>query len=77
MAGTLGGYGEKYRHISLKERDRIAEMKSLGHTVTEIAEALSLCSVPKSLLQAVTSTTDPPRPLIFSSSSSSTLLIVL
>ena len=27
-------------HISLDERDRIAEMKSLGHTVTEIAEAL-------------------------------------
>jgi IS30 family transposase len=40
MAGTLGGYGEKYRHISLEARDRIAEMKSLGHTVTEIAEAL-------------------------------------
>ncbi|MDP3028457.1 MAG: hypothetical protein Q8O04_02995 [Deltaproteobacteria bacterium] len=22
MAGTLGGYGKKYRHISLEERDR-------------------------------------------------------
>src|SRR4030042_5226662 len=32
--------GKRYRHISLEERDRIAEMKSLGHTVTEIAEAL-------------------------------------
>jgi len=32
--------GKKYRHISLEERDRIAKMKSLGHTVTEIAEAL-------------------------------------
>ncbi|MDI6789653.1 MAG: helix-turn-helix domain-containing protein [Thermodesulfobacteriota bacterium] len=32
--------GKKYRHISLEERDRIAEMKSLGQTVTEIAEAL-------------------------------------
>jgi IS30 family transposase len=29
-----------YRQISLEERDRIAEMKSLGHTVTEIAMAL-------------------------------------
>ena len=29
-----------YKHISLEERDRIAEMKSLGHTVTEIAMAL-------------------------------------
>lgn len=29
-----------YRHISLEERDRIAEMKSLGHTVTEIAMEL-------------------------------------
>ena len=26
-----------YEHIRLEERDRIAEMKSLGHTVTEIA----------------------------------------
>ena len=25
--------GKRYRHISLEERDRIAEMKSLGHTV--------------------------------------------
>ena len=32
--------GKKYRHISLEERDRITEMKALGHTVTEIAEAL-------------------------------------
>ena len=32
--------GKRYRHISLEERDRIAEMKSLGHTVTEIAETL-------------------------------------
>ena len=32
--------GKRYRHISLEERDRIAEMKSLGRTVTEIAEAL-------------------------------------
>jgi len=32
--------GKQYMHISLEERDRIAEMKSLGHTVTEIAEAL-------------------------------------
>ena len=32
--------GKRYRHINLEERDRIAEMKSLGHTVTEIAEAL-------------------------------------
>jgi IS30 family transposase len=32
--------GKRYRHISLEERDRIAEMKSLGHTVTEIAEEL-------------------------------------
>jgi IS30 family transposase len=29
-----------YRHISLEERDRIAEMKSLGQTVTEMAMAL-------------------------------------
>jgi IS30 family transposase len=32
--------GKRYRHISLEERDRIAEMKSLGHTVTDIAVAL-------------------------------------
>ena len=25
--------GKRYRHISLEERDRIAEMESLGHTV--------------------------------------------
>jgi len=31
---------KRYRHISLEERDRIAEMKSLGHTVTDIAVAL-------------------------------------
>jgi IS30 family transposase len=29
-----------YKHISLEERDRIAEMKALGHTVTDIAMAL-------------------------------------
>jgi IS30 family transposase len=29
-----------YRHISLEERDKIAEMKSLGQTVTEMAMAL-------------------------------------
>jgi len=29
-----------YRHISLEERDRIAEMKSLGQTVTDMAIAL-------------------------------------
>lgn len=29
-----------YRHISLEERDRIAEMRSLGQTVTEMAMAL-------------------------------------
>jgi len=29
-----------YKHISLEERDRIAEMKSLGHTGTDIAIAL-------------------------------------
>lgn len=32
--------GKRYRHISLEERDRLAEMKSLGHTVTDIAVAL-------------------------------------
>jgi len=32
--------GKGYRHISLEERDRIAEMKSLGQTVTEMAMAL-------------------------------------
>ena len=32
--------GKRYRHISLEERDRIAEMKSLGHTVTDRAVAL-------------------------------------
>ncbi len=45
MAGTLGGYGKKYRHISLEERDRIEEMKSLGHTVTEIADRTGLTRV--------------------------------
>src|SRR4030042_55046 len=29
-----------YRHISLEERDRIAEMKSLGQTVTDMAMSL-------------------------------------
>jgi len=29
-----------YKHISLEERDRIAEMKALGHTATDIAMAL-------------------------------------
>lgn len=29
-----------YKHISIEERDRIAEMKSLGYKVTEIAKAL-------------------------------------
>jgi len=29
-----------YRHISLEERDKIAEMKSLGQTVTDMAMAL-------------------------------------
>ena len=32
--------GKGYKHISLEERDKRAEMKSLGHTVTEIAETL-------------------------------------
>src|SRR3989337_2664664 len=32
--------GKRYRHISLEERDRIAEMKALGHMATEIAEML-------------------------------------
>jgi len=27
-----------YKHMSLEERDRVAEMKSFGHTVTEIAK---------------------------------------
>lgn len=31
---------KRYKHMSLEERDRVAEMKSFGHTVTEIAEAL-------------------------------------
>jgi len=32
--------GKGYKQLSLEERDRIAEMKSLGHKLTEIAETL-------------------------------------
>ncbi len=32
--------GKGYKQLSLEERDRITEMKSLGHTVTEIAETI-------------------------------------
>ena len=35
--------GKRYRHIGLEERDRRAEMKSLGHTVTDRAVVLG-CS---------------------------------
>jgi hypothetical protein len=39
IAGTLGGYGKRIQ-ASLEERDKIAEMKSLGQTVTDMAMAL-------------------------------------
>lgn len=32
--------GKGYKQLGLQERDRIAELKCLGHTVTEIAEVL-------------------------------------